>query len=117
MCIIAPVSPIGRDDTRAPYKASDPHERERCQLPGIRIEPTFFSQVVLTGRLLSAFGLIPSLFLLPAGLFAGSLGILVWPGLFSTMATRLTDAVLRASVNQSGMEILYLPLSATVKRR
>jgi hypothetical protein len=39
MCIIAPVSPIGRDDTRAHYKASDPHERERCQLPGIRIEP------------------------------------------------------------------------------
>jgi len=42
MCIIAPVSPIGRDDTRAPYKASDPHERERCQLPGIRIEPIDF---------------------------------------------------------------------------
>ncbi|HXL09683.1 MAG TPA: HEAT repeat domain-containing protein, partial [Candidatus Bathyarchaeia archaeon] len=54
---------------------------------------------------------------LPAGLFAGSLGILVWPGLFSTTATRLTDAVLRTSVNQSGMEILYLPLSAAVKRR
>ena len=50
-------------------------------------------------------------------LFAGSLGILVWPGLFSTTATRLTDAVLRTSVNQSGMEILYLPLSAAVKRR
>jgi AAA family ATP:ADP antiporter len=78
---------------------------------------TFFSQVVLTRRLLTAFGLIPSLFLLPAGLFAGSLGILVWPGLFSATATRLTDAVLRASVNQSGMEMLYLPLSATVKRR
>jgi AAA family ATP:ADP antiporter len=42
---------------------------------------------------------------------------LVWPGLFSTTATRLTDAVLRTSVNQSGMEILYLPLSAAVKRR
>jgi AAA family ATP:ADP antiporter len=78
---------------------------------------TFLSQAVLTGRLLTAFGLIPSLFLLPAGLLAGSLGILVWPGLFSTTATRLTDAVLRTSVNQSGMEILYLPLSATVKRR
>jgi len=78
---------------------------------------TFFSQVLLTRRLLTAFGLIPSLLLLPAGLFAGSLGIFVWPGLFSAMATRLTDAVLRASVNQSGMEILYLPLSATVKRR
>ncbi|MET0500346.1 MAG: Npt1/Npt2 family nucleotide transporter [Candidatus Binatia bacterium] len=78
---------------------------------------TFFSQVALTGKLLTAFGLIPSLFLLPVSLIAGSLGILLWPGLFSTTATRLTDAVLRTSVNQSGMEILYLPLSATVKRQ
>src|SRR5437762_11717590 len=60
---------------------------------------------------------MPSLLLLPVGLFAGSLGILVWPGLFSTTATRLTGVVLRSSVNQSGMEILYLPLSATIKRR
>jgi ATP:ADP antiporter, AAA family len=78
---------------------------------------TFFSQAVLTGKLLTAFGLIPSLLLLPVSLFAGSLGILVWPGLFSTTATRLTDAVLRTSVNQSGTEILYLPLSATLKKR
>jgi ATP:ADP antiporter, AAA family len=78
---------------------------------------TFFSQAVLTRRVLTSFGLIPGLLLLPAGLFAGSLGILVWPGLFSTTATRLTDAVLRTSVNQSGMEILYLPLSATVKKQ
>jgi AAA family ATP:ADP antiporter len=78
---------------------------------------TFFSQVVLTRRFLTAFGLIPSLFLLPVGLFAGSLGILVWPGLFSTTATRLTDPVLRTSVNKSGMEILYLPLSAAIKKR
>jgi AAA family ATP:ADP antiporter len=78
---------------------------------------TFFSQVVLTRKLLTAFGLIPSLFLLPAGLFAGSLGILVWPGLFTATATRFTDAVLRASINQSGVEILYFPLSAAVKKR
>src|SRR5262245_23095226 len=39
MWIIAPVAPIGRDDTRAHDKASDPPERERCHLPGIRIEP------------------------------------------------------------------------------
>src|SRR5262249_24300900 len=43
---------------------------------------TFFSQVVLTRMFLTAFGLNPSLLLLPVGLFAGSLGILVWPGLF-----------------------------------
>ena len=78
---------------------------------------TFFSQVILTRKLLTAFGLIPSLFLLPAGLCAGSFSILVWPGLFSATATRLTDAVLRTSVNQTGMEMLYLPLSPAVMRR
>ncbi|MGE5301759.1 MAG: Npt1/Npt2 family nucleotide transporter [Alphaproteobacteria bacterium] len=78
---------------------------------------TLFDQVLLTGKFLTVFGLIPSLLLLPVGLFAGSLGILMWPGLFSTTATRVTDAVLRASLNQSGMEILYFPLSASVKKR
>src|SRR5262245_41307528 len=78
---------------------------------------TLFSQVLLTGRFLTAFGLIPSLLLLPVSMFAGSLGILVWPGLFSTTATRLTDTVLRSSVNQSGMEILYLPLSASLRKQ
>ena len=78
---------------------------------------TLFTQVLLTGRFLTAFGLIPSLLFLPVSLFAGSVGILVWPGLFSTTTARLTDAVLRTSMNQSGMEILYLPLSATLKKR
>src|SRR4029434_7340610 len=78
---------------------------------------TFFSQVLLTGRFLTAFGLMPSLLLLPVGLFAGSLGILVWPGLFSAMATRMTDAVLRASVIQISMEIFSLPLSASLRKQ
>ena len=78
---------------------------------------TFLSQLLLTGRFLTGFGLFSSLLLLPVSLFAGSVGILVWPGLFSATATRLTDIVLRSSVNQSGMEILYLPLSAALKKR
>jgi len=78
---------------------------------------TLISQLLLTGRFLTEFGLFSSLLLLPVTLFAGSLGVLVWPGLFSATATRLTDTVLRSSVNQSGMEILYLPLSAALKKR
>ena len=78
---------------------------------------TFFGQVVLTRRILTGFGLVVSLLALPTSLFAGSVGILLWPGLFSTAATDLTDAVLRPSVNQIGMEILYLPLSANIKKQ
>jgi ATP/ADP translocase/HEAT repeat protein len=78
---------------------------------------TFFIQIALTARVLTAFGLIPSLLILPVSLFVGSVGILALPGILSTTATRLTDSVLRTSINQSGMEILYLPLAATIKRR
>jgi len=78
---------------------------------------TLFSQLLLTGTFLTNFGLFSSLLLLPVTLLAGSVGILVWPGLFAATATRLTDTVLRTSVNQSSMEILYLPLSVAVKKR
>jgi AAA family ATP:ADP antiporter len=78
---------------------------------------TFLGQVVLTRKFLTGFGLIGSLLVLPMSLFAGSLVILLWPGLFSAAATDLTDAVFRPGVNQSGMEILYLPLSANLKKQ
>ena len=50
MCIIASVSPIGRDDTRAQCKASDPHERECCHIPGILIEPRVFIRFFMADR-------------------------------------------------------------------
>jgi ATP:ADP antiporter, AAA family len=78
---------------------------------------TFLCQVFVTGKLLTFGGLIPSLALLPAGLFAGCVGMLIWPGLSSATMARLTDGALRSSVNQSGIEILYLPLAAPVKAR
>ena len=78
---------------------------------------TFVGQVFLTRRLLTGFGLTASLLILPMSLFAGSFSILLWPGLFSTTATDLSDSVLRTSVNQSGMQLLYLPLSVNLKKR
>ncbi|HEX7230196.1 MAG TPA: Npt1/Npt2 family nucleotide transporter [Candidatus Binatia bacterium] len=78
---------------------------------------TFLGQVVLTRKFLTGFGLIGSLLVLPMSLLAASLGILLRPGLFSAAATDLTDAVFRPGVNQSSMEILYLPLSANLKKQ
>lgn len=78
---------------------------------------TLFAQVVLSGRLLSTLGLTPSLLLLPLALSVGSLGTLVWPGFFAATGIRLADGALRTGVNRSGMEILYLPVPAAVKKK
>ena len=78
---------------------------------------TMFVQVWLTGRLLMGLGLTPSLLLLPLTLFAGSVGLLVWPGLFAATANRFAEASLRTSVNDSGLEILYLPIPDSIKKK
>ena len=77
---------------------------------------TFFADVVLTGKILSTVGLKPSLGFTPATLLIGSLGIMIWPGLLAAALTRMADTTLRESIHRSGMEILYMPLSAKVKK-
>ncbi len=78
---------------------------------------TMFAQVWLTGRLLMGLGLTPSLLLLPVTLLAGSIGLLVWPGLFAATTNRFAEASLRTSVNDSGLEILYLPIPDSIKKK
>ena len=78
---------------------------------------TVLAQLLLTGRLLMGLGLTPSLLVLPLTVFAGSISLLVWPGLFAATATRLAEASLRTSVNHSGVEILYLPIPDFIKKK
>lgn len=78
---------------------------------------TLVAQVWLTGRLLVGLGLTSSLLLLPLTLLAGSIGLLVWPGLSAATGTRLAEASLRTSVHRSGIEILYLPIPDFIKKR
>lgn len=77
---------------------------------------TFTVEVVLTGKILSKVGLKPILYFTPAILFIGSLGNMIWPGLVAAALTRMADTTLRESIHRSGMEILYMPLSAKVKK-
>jgi ATP:ADP antiporter, AAA family len=74
-------------------------------------------QVWLTGKFLMGLGLTPSLLLLPLSLLAGSISLLIWPGLFAATATRMAEVSLRTSVNRSGVEILYLPISDFIKKK
>lgn len=78
---------------------------------------TFFAQLWLTGKALVGFGLTPSLLLLPFTLVAGSISLLLWPGLYAATATRLAEASLRTSVHRSGIEILYLPIPSFIKKK
>ena len=78
---------------------------------------TLSAQLWLTGKVLTGLGLTPSLVLLPTALLGGSLSLLAWPGLIAATATRMTEASLRTSVNQSGVQILYLPVPDSIKRK
>jgi ATP:ADP antiporter, AAA family len=78
---------------------------------------TMLAQLWLTGKVLMGFGLTPSLLVLPVTLLAGSASLLVWPGLVAATATRMVEATLRTSVNQSGVQILYLPIADAIKKR
>ena len=63
------------------------------------------------------FGLTPSLLILPFTVLGGTISLLLWPGLFSATGTRLAEASLRTSLNDSGVEILYLPIPAFIKKK
>jgi ATP/ADP translocase len=78
---------------------------------------TLLAQLFLTRRLLLGLGLTPSLLILPFTLFAGSIGLLIWPGLVASTVTRLAEASLRTSVNRSGLEILYVPIPNFIKKK
>ena len=78
---------------------------------------TMLAQLWLTGKLLTRLGLTPSLLALPLTLMAGLTGVLAWPGLVTATATRMTEASLRTSVNQSSLQVLYLPISDAVKKK
>ncbi len=78
---------------------------------------SFFTQVVLTGKMLSTFGLRPSLYLTPGALLAGAVGIMLWPSLLVAALTRMADATLRNSIHRSAMEIIYMAVPVSVMRR
>ena len=75
---------------------------------------TFLAQVLLTGSTLKKMGLASSLNITPGALLTGAVAIIVWPGLLTTMLTRMADAILRNSIHRSGMEIIYMAVPASV---
>jgi AAA family ATP:ADP antiporter len=77
---------------------------------------TFFAQVMLTGRILSKFGLISSLYVTPVVLLTGASAIMIGHGLLAAALTRIADATLRNSIHRSSMEIIYMGVPAGLKK-
>lgn len=68
-----------------------------------------------TGRILSRFGVIGSLALLPASLGIGSGLFAAWPTLWAVTGLKGADVLFRYSVNDATTQILYLPVAPNAR--
>jgi len=76
---------------------------------------SLFIQLLLTSRVLRRFGIGPALFVVPVALVLGEGGVLLLSTLAAVTALKGADQVLRYSIDKSTMELLYLPVSPSVK--
>ena len=73
------------------------------------------TQVLFTAGILRRLGLGSVLFLLPAGLLLGSVGLLISGTLAAAVLLRAVDKTLRYSIDRPAVELLYLPVSTALK--
>ena len=76
---------------------------------------SLLTQLLLTSRILRRFGIGIALFVVPIAMLAGSMGVLIWGTLAAAVALKGSDQVLRYSIDRSTVELLYLPISASIK--
>jgi AAA family ATP:ADP antiporter len=74
-------------------------------------------QLFLAPRLLRVVGVNRTLLVMPALLLLGSAGFVAAVGLAMVIVLKGADGALRHSLNRTGTEILYLPLSSSVRER
>jgi len=74
-------------------------------------------QFVLAPRLMRVVGIGGALSVLPAMLALGSLGMLVMPGLAAGVFLRGAGQTLKHSLDKTGRELLYVPVSLGTKKR
>ncbi|MBX3231393.1 MAG: HEAT repeat domain-containing protein [Labilithrix sp.] len=76
-----------------------------------------FVQLGITGRLLERFGVVGTLGVLPLLLLGGSAALFVHPLLWAATFAKGSDSVLRYTLNDAGMQLLYMPLAADARGR
>ncbi len=74
-----------------------------------------FLQFFGTSRILSRFGVIAALAILPAFLGLGSISMLMAPVLLTATFTKGSEFVFRYTINDATTQLLYLPVAANVR--
>jgi HEAT repeat protein len=75
------------------------------------------AQLALMGFLLRVLGVNRSLWILPALVFLGAVGIALGGGLLAALLLKGADGTLRYSVHRTGLELLYLPIPDALRAR
>ena len=78
---------------------------------------TLFMQFFLTSYILTRFGILLGLIILPIALSIGSIGFLMAGTLLTIFITKFSDQVFKFSINNAIKEILWLPLSIKKRHR
>ena len=72
---------------------------------------TLVVQFLLTGFVLSQVGILAGLLILPVASIAGAAAVLVAPVLTSAILAKFSDQTLKFTIQQSSLELLWLPVS------
>ncbi|MCZ6765565.1 MAG: Npt1/Npt2 family nucleotide transporter [bacterium] len=78
---------------------------------------SFLFQLLISYRFLRRFGVGGAISLLPFGLLAGTVTMLLLPGLLAGVLLQGTAGVIRYSIHKTGRELLFLPVPLDVKKR
>jgi ATP/ADP translocase/HEAT repeat protein len=74
-------------------------------------------QFGFTNLLLERFGVLIALALLPTAMFSGSVWMLIAPGILAASFLKGSENTLRYSVNDATMQLLYVPVPASMRQR
>jgi CRP-like cAMP-binding protein len=70
-----------------------------------------FLRLFVVGKLLTRFGILAGLIILPIAVGINSIAVLLTPNLLTGALLRISDAAIRFTLNETSMELLWVPVS------
>jgi len=78
---------------------------------------TMIIQLFITSRLLSRFGVLIAILILPISLMIGSLGFFLSPILAAVFLSKFSDQVFKFTVHNASIQLFWIPVKNTIKTK